>query len=90
MLKKFTIFHSDESQRITQEIPILLNLDHLVSLKPIKMTAEDRKVINGYWIRMSNGKKYKAVQIPSEVTDLLSDNSFMSKSVSLGNEATLQ
>ena len=45
---------------------LLLNLDHIISLKPIKMVIED-KVVDGYWIRTTNGKKYRAVEIPKEL-----------------------
>ena len=50
--------------------PILINEDHLVSIKPIKMMINDH-LLDGYWIRTSNGKKYRAIEIPQELKDLL-------------------
>ena len=52
---------------------LLLNLDHIISLKPIKMVIED-KVVDGYWIRTTNGKKYRAVEIPKELLTILNDS----------------
>lgn len=49
---------------------MLLNLNHVISMKPIKMVIED-KVIDGYWIRTTNGKKYRAVEIPKALQDVL-------------------
>ncbi len=49
---------------------ILLNIDHIVSVKPINMVLESN-FVKGYWIRMTNGKKYRALDLPSELTDLL-------------------
>ncbi len=60
---------------------LLLNLNHVISLKPIKMVIED-KVINGYWIRTTNGKKYRAVEIPKALQDLLNGES---ESIPLNN-----
>lgn len=45
---------------------LLLNTNHIVSLKPIKMVI-DEKIVNGYWIRTTNGKKYRAIEIPKEL-----------------------
>ncbi len=49
---------------------LLINVDHIVSIKPIRMVIED-KVVDGYWLRMTNGKKYRATEIPSCLIDLL-------------------
>lgn len=65
--RKFTILSDNEAQQSQEVISILINLDQLVSIKPIKMMLEDREVIDGFWIRLTNGKKYKALQIPKEL-----------------------
>ncbi len=49
---------------------MLLNVDHIVSIKPIRMVIED-KVVDGFWLRTSNGKKYRATEIPKELSKLL-------------------
>ncbi len=49
---------------------LLLNIDHIVSIKPIRMVIED-KVVDGYWIRTTNGKKYRATKIPDSLINLL-------------------
>ncbi len=49
---------------------LLVNIDHIVSIKPIRMVIED-KLINGYWLRTSNGKKYRATEIPAELASML-------------------
>lgn len=49
---------------------LLLNADHIVSIKPIRMVIEE-KIVDGYWIRTTNGKKYRATDIPAELIDLL-------------------
>lgn len=61
---KFTIISQRNIQALgdTNEI-MLLNLDHIISVKPIQIPM-DEKVMDGYWIRTSNGKKYRAIEIP--------------------------
>lgn len=49
---------------------LLINVDHIVSIKPIRMVIEE-KVVDGYWLRMTNGKKYRATEIPSKLINLL-------------------
>lgn len=66
-LSKFSILNRNESHQRDEAVDILINLDHIVSLKPIRMTTDDRKVLEGYWLRLSNGKKYKALQVPKEL-----------------------
>lgn len=65
--EKFTIVSERDVQALedTHET-ILLNLDHIVSIKPINIVV-DQGVIQGYWIRMTNGKKYRAVEVPEAV-----------------------
>lgn len=61
--KKFTISTFNEAQQKSEIVDIIINIDHIVSIKPIKITTNDQLVIEGYWVRLSNGKKYKAIQI---------------------------
>lgn len=68
--ERFTIIKKQDFQEAgeTREL-ILLNIDHIVSIKPIKIVLEE--VLDGYWIRMTNGKKYRATEIPSQVSSLI-------------------
>ncbi len=66
-LAKFKIITHNEAQQIDEKTSLLINLDHIISVKPIKLTTAEREVIDGYWIRLSNGKKYKAIQIPESI-----------------------
>lgn len=70
---KFLILNDAENSQYEEEVAMLLNYSHIVSIKPIKMTTADRRVLNGYWIRLSNGKKYKALSIPTELKALLDE-----------------
>ena len=63
--RKFTIISHNEAQQKDEIVDILLNTNHIVSIKPIKMSTNDQQVIEGFWIRLSNGKKYKAIQMAS-------------------------
>lgn len=42
---------------------LYLNEDHIVSIKPIHIVVEG-DVVDGFWIRTTNGKKYRAVGVP--------------------------
>lgn len=84
-LMKFIILSHNEAQQSDEKTSILINPDHIVSIKPIKMTTTDRNIIDGYWVRLSNDKKYKAIQVPEIVKKSffdelpsvsISDNSF--------------
>ncbi|OIQ19775.1 MAG: hypothetical protein BM556_04645 [Bacteriovorax sp. MedPE-SWde] len=68
--EKFTIVSQRDVQALedTHEI-ILLNLDHIVSVKPIKIVVEE-EVIQGYWIRMTNGKKYRSIKVPPAIATI--------------------
>ena len=68
-LQRFTIITRNESQQSEEKTSILINMDQLVSIKPIKVTTDDRDVIDGYWIRLTNGKKYRAIQVPKFILD---------------------
>ncbi len=66
-LMKFIILNHNETQQSDEKTSILINPDHIVSIKPIKMTTSERNIIDGYWVRLTNGKKYKAIQIPEAI-----------------------
>lgn len=64
---KFTILNpKDQMTSRETEVEMLINTDHIVSVKPIRIASPDR-LINGFWIRTTNGKKYKALKIPKEL-----------------------
>ena len=64
---KFKIIQSKEEHSLeTNLVDILFNINHVVSIKPIKIVLGE-SIIDGYWIRLTNGKKYKATAIPSEL-----------------------
>lgn len=66
-IEKFHILSENRGQQLDYELePILINMDHLISVKPIKIMIGD-EVIQGYWIRTSNGKKYRAITIPESL-----------------------
>jgi len=54
------------------EIEMLFNLDHIISIKPIRISRPD-KLINGFWIRTSNGKKYRASSIPDSLLSVIGE-----------------
>lgn len=64
----------NESLEQDEKSSILLNLEHIISVKPIKMTTAERDVIDGYWIRLSNGKKYRAIQVPKIILENLEES----------------
>lgn len=72
-LQRFKIVSPKDGQSIDNVYEtLLINLDHIVSMKPIRMVVEE-KLVKGYWIRTTNGKKYRAVEIPSQLKTLLED-----------------
>ena len=71
--RKFTITTHNEAQQKEEIVDILLNTDHIVSIKPIKMTTNDQQVIEGFWIRLSNGKKYKAIQMSDQLKKMFDE-----------------
>ena len=71
--RKFTIFNSKPSPgQEAEEIEILFNLDHIISIKPIRISRSD-KLLNGFWIRTTNGKKYRASKIPDELVSTIGE-----------------
>ena len=64
---KFVILNpKDQNTARESEVEMLINLDHIISIKPIRISSPDR-LMNGFWIRTTNGKKYKAVKIPQNI-----------------------
>lgn len=64
--KKFTILNPKGQTAIGEDQEVLFNLDHIVSIKPIRISTANN-LVNGFWIRTTNGKKYKATKIPSDL-----------------------
>ncbi len=66
-LRPFKILNLEEAAPIKEStIPYLINLDHIVSVKPINILIRSN-LYKGYWLRLSNGKKYRALEIPEEL-----------------------
>ncbi len=71
--QKFTIFHSKPAPGSeAEEVEVLFNLDHIISIKPIRISRSD-KLLNGFWIRTTNGKKYRAAKIPDELLGIIGE-----------------
>lgn len=71
--RKFTIFNSKPSPgQDGDEVEVLFNLDHIISIKPIRISRTD-KLLNGFWIRTTNGKKYRASKIPDEILAVIGE-----------------
>ena len=73
-LQKFTIITHNEAQQIDEKTSLLINLEQIVSVKPIKLTTTNREVVDAYWIRLTNGKKYRAVQVPTIILNALKED----------------
>lgn len=73
-LKRFTIIAHNETQQVDEKTTILINLEHIISVKPIKLSTSNREVLEGYWIRLSNGKKYRAIQVPEVILENLNES----------------
>ena len=73
-LDRFKIVSPKDGQSVDNIFEtLLINTDHIVSLKPIRMVV-DEKLVMGYWIRTTNGKKYRAVEIPAALAAILGAN----------------
>ena len=73
-IKKFKLLQDKEDSLVEGlGVTMLINLAHLVSVKPINV-ATQAGVVQAYWIRLSNGKKYKATEIPEELSELLKND----------------
>ncbi len=67
---KFNILSTKSDNGGDGEVEVLFNLDHIVSIKPIRISRPD-KLLNGFWIRTTNGKKYRASKIPDELLNII-------------------
>lgn len=54
------------------EVEVLFNVDHIISIKPIRIARPDR-LLNGFWIRTTNGKKYRASKIPDDLLNIIGE-----------------
>ena len=71
--QKFTIFNSKPAPGSeAEEVEVLFNLDHIISIKPIRISRPD-KLLNGFWIRTTNGKKYRASKIPDDLLEVIGE-----------------
>ena len=62
-LKFNIVAQSEEQSTSVSEKEILINEQHLISLRPIKISVNG-SVQTGFWLRLTNGKKYRATAIP--------------------------
>ena len=69
--RKFNILDTKVAGQET-EIEVLFNLDHIISIKPIRINRPD-KLLNGFWIRTTNGKKYRSSKIPDELLTVIGE-----------------
>ncbi len=73
-LERFKIVSPKDGQSVDNIFEtMLINTDHIVSLKPIRMVVEEKLVL-GFWIRTTNGKKYRAVDIPANLKFMLAED----------------
>lgn len=71
--RKFRVLSSkDHTATEMEEVEVLFNLDHIISIKPIRISQPD-KLLNGFWIRTTNGKKYRASIIPDELLSIIGE-----------------
>lgn len=73
---KFKMVSTKDHQSMGEDFEtMIINRSHVVSIKPINMVVDER-VIHGFWVRTSNGKKYRAVEIPAELKSLFGVDEF--------------
>ncbi len=77
---KFTIIAEKDTHSGSQELEMLINVRHIISIKPIKIVIE-QNIINGYWIRTTNSKKYRATKIPQVIADAFTDSKSAPKEI---------
>ena len=88
-LKLFHILTNSDQQLEIEVTPMLINLEHIVTIKPINIMMST-ELVEGYWIRMSNGKKYRATTAPDDIKDLLqSTRSTNAKTVDAKDESVV-
>ena len=80
-LMRFNILNTDEATQVDGiDYPLLINTDHVVTIKPIKIMHQGN-LINCYWVRTDNGKKYKATRIPKSLQEILKDSDSLTETV---------
>lgn len=68
---RFNVLNTDDThQNDGIDYAILLNTEHIAAIKPINIMFKGN-IINGFWVRLINGKKYRATRIPQFLKDLL-------------------
>jgi len=73
---KFKMIKSLDHQSIGEDFEsMIINSEHVVSVKPINMIVNER-VIQGFWVRTTNGKKYRAIEIPEQLRSLFHESEF--------------
>jgi hypothetical protein len=78
--QRFKIIDTEDMKHLGHvEEEIYLNMNHIVSFKPINILVEN-DLKKGIWLRTSNGKKYRAIEFPQWMTDLLNENNQKTKS----------
>ena len=86
---KFKIIQSKEEHTLeTNLVDIIFNVNHVVSIKPIKIILGE-SIIDGYWIRLTNGKKYKATSIPAELSKIFISSEEENSEEDLGSKDSL-
>ena len=86
---KFKIIQSKEEHTLeTNLVDIIFNINHVVSIKPIKIILGE-SIIDGYWIRLTNGKKYKATSIPVELRKIFISSEEENSEEDLGSKDSL-
>ena len=87
-MEKLKLFHivTNSDQQLDCEItPMLINLEHIITIKPINIMM-DENLVEGFWLRMSNGKKYRATQAPEEIAGLLQGKKVKTSSQKKSNQ----
>jgi hypothetical protein len=75
---KIWILTDSKEQQLGEGLtPVLFNVQNIVSIKPIRIPRGD-DIINGYWIRTTNNKKYRASKIPAELEKLFNGDKMSS------------
>jgi len=93
MLERFSVLNSEDDQSLEGfDYPVLLNMNHIASVKSINIMYKGN-IIQGFWIRMVSGKKYKATRVPASIKKLLLDEADLTQvevngaKLSPGNES---
>ena len=79
-LLRFNILNEETTQLDGIDYPLMINTDHIVTIKPIKIMHQGN-LITGHWVRTTNGKKYKATRIPKSLQDALKDTENLTEAV---------